>query len=94
MSSADSSTSSAGTSRVADPLGPQGASGEPSDWNALCRLADAVGTTDNPVTQIRGRAPRQPVADNGGAQAVCSHDDEFEGVVTSDGARHPLDLTA
>lgn len=74
--------------------GLQGASVEPSDWNALCRLADAVGTADNPVTQIRGRHPARPQADNGGAQAVCSHDDDFEGVVTSDGARHPLDLTA
>lgn len=88
------SSNAPGASGAGSPLGPQGASAEPSDWNALCRLADAVGTADNPVTQIRGRAPRQPVADNGGAQALCLHDDEFEGVVTSDGARHPLDLTA
>lgn len=61
-----------------------------SDWHALFRLADQVGTADNTVTQIRGRLPIQEQADNGGAQAQCYHDDEFEGVVTSDGERHPL----
>jgi len=64
-----------------------------SDWGALMRLADAVGSAANPATQIRGRQPPHPVADNGGAQAVCLHDEEFEGVVTADGARHPLQLT-
>jgi len=64
-----------------------------SDWGALLRLADAIGSALNPVTQVRGIAPPHPVADNGGAQAVCLHDDEFEGVVTSDGVRHALQLT-
>ena len=63
---------------------------EPSDWGALLRLADALGTQANPATQIRGRSPGQDVVDNGGAQAVCVHDDSFEGVVLSDGSRHPL----
>ena len=54
------------------------------------RLADLVGTPDNTVTQIRGRAPRVAVTDNGGAQAQCLHDDDWTGVVTSDGVRHPL----
>lgn len=65
----------------------------PSDWGALLRLADAVGAQANPVTQIRGRHPQQGAADNGGAQAQCVHDDEFEGVVLSDGSRHLLTLT-
>lgn len=64
-----------------------------SDWDALCRLADAVGTADNTATQIRGRHPQQAAVDNGGAQAQCVHDDEFEGVVLSDGSRHLLTLT-
>jgi hypothetical protein len=59
-----------------------------SDWNALLRLADAIGGVANPVTQVRGRHPTQHVADNGGAQALCIHDDAFEGVVTSDGTRY------
>jgi hypothetical protein len=62
-----------------------------SDWNALLRLADAVGTVANPVTQVRGRHPTSPVADNGGAQALCIHDEAFEGVVTSDGTRYEFD---
>lgn len=61
-----------------------------SDWHALFRLADQVGTAENSVTQIRGRHPIQEQADNGGAQAVCYHDDEFEGVVTADGERVAL----
>ena len=32
----------------------------------------------------------QEAVDNGGAQARCLHDDEFEGVTLSDGSRHPL----
>lgn len=79
----------------AAPIGPResdasgaGADAPRSDWNTLMRLADAVGKQANPVTQIRGRNPPQPVADNGGAQAVCVHDEDWEGVVTSDGTRH------
>lgn len=61
-----------------------------SDWLALYRLADQAGTQANPVTQIRGAKPVHEFADNGGAQARCLHDDEFEGVVLSDGERVPL----
>lgn len=61
-----------------------------SDWLALYRLADACGSQTNPVTQIRGSKPIAESADNGGAQARCLHDDEFEGVVLSDGVRVPL----
>ena len=61
-----------------------------SDWLALCRLADECGTADNSVTQILGRHPAVDVADNGGAQARCLHDDEFEGVVLADGTRVAL----
>lgn len=63
-----------------------------SDWGALLRLADELGTQGNPATQIRGRSPEQTAADSGGAQAQCIHDDDFEGVVLSDGSRHPLTL--
>lgn len=63
---------------------------QPSDWHALFRLADSVGTAENTATQIRGRHPVSDVADNGGAQAVCIHDDEFEGVVLSDGSVYAL----
>lgn len=62
-----------------------------SDWNALARLADRIGTQANPVTLICGREPLVPVLDNGGAQARCLHDEVFEGVITSDGERHLLD---
>lgn len=54
------------------------------------RLADKVGTQANPATQLRGRRPPQATADNGGAQALCVDDDDFTGVITSDGRRHPL----
>ena len=54
------------------------------------RLADLVGTPGIPATQIRGANPRQDVADNGGAQAVCIHDEAWSGVVTADGKRHTL----
>lgn len=63
---------------------PQG----PSDWLALYRFADSIGTPHNSVTQIRGRQPLHPTADNGGAQAVCIHDDDFEGLVLSDGSAY------
>lgn len=61
-----------------------------SDWNALCRLADIKGTQANPVTQIRGRVPPETAFDNGGATAQAFHDDEFCGVVLSDGTRYSL----
>lgn len=64
-----------------------------SDWGALLRLADLLGTQANPATQIRGRNPERAVADNGGAQARCLHDDEFEGVVLSDGTCHALNAS-
>ena len=67
---------------------------DPSDWHALARLADDVGTQEVPATQLRGRHPAEPVMDNGGAQARCIHDDEWEGVVLSDGTRIPLDPAA
>lgn len=53
-------------------------------------LADQVGTPDNPATQLRGLHPRHAAVDNGGAQALCIHDDAWTGVITSDGKRHPL----
>lgn len=62
----------------------------PTDWTALCRLADEHGTQDNTVTQMRGRMPPWETADNGGAQARCYHDDEFDGIVLSDGTRIAL----
>ena len=62
-----------------------------SDWHALARLADEVGTLEVSVTQLRGRSPSVEAVDNGGAQARCVHDDEWEGVVLADGARVPLD---
>lgn len=76
--------------RSSDELGAVSSTLPASDWHALFRLADEVGTADNSVTQIRGRHPIQEQADNGGAQAVCYHDDEFEGVITADGERVPL----
>lgn len=66
------------------------AASTPSDWHALYRLADSVGTLENPATQIRGRHPQQEAVDNGGAQALCHHDDDFEGVVLSDGSQYTL----
>lgn len=63
---------------------------EPSDWQALMRFADEVGTQANPATMLHGRQPPHEAVDNGGAQARCLHDDEFEGVTLSDGSRHPL----
>ena len=65
-------------------------SATPSDWQALYRLADEHGGADVSVTQIRGRHPVHEVADNGGAQAVCVHDDTWQGVVLSDGTRVAL----
>ena len=59
-------------------------------WNRLTALADQVGTSGNPVTQIRCKGPLQDVVDNGGAQAIGYDDDEFTGVVTSDGKQHAL----
>jgi len=63
---------------------------KPSNWTALCRLADATYTSEALVTQIRGRHPEAEIVDNGGAQARCIHDDEFEGVVLSNGERVAL----
>lgn len=65
-------------------------SSAPSDWVALCRLADECGTADNTVTQMRGRHPTQEAYDNGGAQARSYHDDDWEGIVLSDGTRIAL----
>ena len=62
-----------------------------SDWQSLYRLADATGTADNTVTQVRGLHPSVEFTDNGGAQARCLHDEEFEGIVLSDGTRVALD---
>ena len=60
------------------------------NWNALLRLADAVGTQSNPACQIRGANPQHQIVDNGGAQALCIHDPDWTGVITSDGKRHAL----
>lgn len=62
----------------------------PTDWNALLRLADQIGTQANPVCQVRGKSPSAAVADNGGAQALLIHDEDDECLVTSDGIRHRL----
>lgn len=62
----------------------------PSDWDALYRLADGSGVATNVVTQIRGRSPIDESIESCGAQALCIHDDDFEGVVLSDGTRIPL----
>jgi hypothetical protein len=61
-----------------------------TDWNALQRLADQVGTVANPACILYGRNPPVEFTDNGGAQARCIHSDDAECVVTSDGVRHTL----
>lgn len=57
-----------------------------SDWAALARLADAIATSDNPVTKLFGRHPPQEFVEYTTASCACIHDDEREGAMLSDGA--------
>lgn len=69
-----------------------------SDWNALSRLAALVQESGLMVTSVVGRQPPTDniATDEFGNEAIPRDSADFggfEGVVTSDGERHHLDLT-
>lgn len=90
-----SSVASDGSELAGQPGREDAIDADPSDWNALSRMAAALHAECGPVTMVVGWGQTEAVIAvdefGGEARCVCSRDfDGFVGCVTSDGTRHEL----